>query len=144
VEDKRSQAAYIWRTHLNVEVCGSRTRYLVVKGALLKKGEPVLKTFRKFCEGPHDNLFVANFYSSEHAEMERYVNGGDLAFLSTWEIDLSNVPAFRTYAANPHPQGIHIDFDLGIEIDSVSARAVWYYGGRRRGTFNLDTFSLSS
>jgi hypothetical protein len=114
-----------------IVIFSTRSRYLVVKGALLKKGEPVLKTFRKFCAGPDgeqrryccatsfkessvpscsylDNIFIANFYSSEHAETERYVNGGDLALLSRWEIDLGNVSAFRSYAANPHPRGIYI------------------------------------
>jgi hypothetical protein len=55
-----------------------------------------------------------------------------------------------------------IDFQLGIEIDSlcesfsdwhlnpqiyplfIATRAVWHYGGRRRGTFNLELFSPSS
>jgi len=140
-EDRRLQGAYIQRDRLNVEICRSRTKYLVIKGALLKKGEPVLKKVTKIVESPHDYLFIANFYSSDRAEMEQYINGGDLAALRTWEIDLSSVPLFRQYARNPHPQGITINFDLGIEIDSVSARAVWYYERRRGGVFVLKQFA---
>ncbi|KAF9505411.1 hypothetical protein BS47DRAFT_1400430 [Hydnum rufescens UP504] len=117
VEDRRLQGAYIKRNHLNVEICS--TRYLVTKGAVLKKGDPVLKPCRKFCGGPRDYTFPAHFYCSERAERESYINGGDLAFLKTWEIELKDIPSFRSYVRHPHPGGLEIDFALGIEIDSV-------------------------
>ncbi|KAF9505320.1 hypothetical protein BS47DRAFT_558685 [Hydnum rufescens UP504] len=139
-EDRRLQGAFIHRTRREVEICASRSRYLVTKGAVLRKGEPVLKQCRKFCEGPLDYTFRANFYSSERAERERYVNGGDLTLLMSWTIVLRDIPSFRSYARHPHPEGLDIDFELGIEIDSVSVQAVWFYEGRRQGAIGLESF----
>jgi len=141
VEDRRLQGAFIRRTRLNVEICESRTRYLVTKGAVLRKGEAVRKHCRKFCAGPLDYTFLAHFYSSARAEREPYVNGGDLVFLTTWKIELKNIPSFRSYVRHPDPEGLEIDFELGIEIDSVSVRAVWFYEGRSQGVIGLESLT---
>ncbi|KAF9505886.1 hypothetical protein BS47DRAFT_1306012 [Hydnum rufescens UP504] len=92
--------------------------YLVVKGALLKKGEPVLHEFTKTSSSPSDSVFVARIYSSDSAEVRTDTSGGDLEHLHDWEIDISHTSLFKHNAQNSPGNRFDTVFDIGIEIDS--------------------------
>ncbi|KAF9508045.1 hypothetical protein BS47DRAFT_1384888 [Hydnum rufescens UP504] len=53
-----------------------KTHYLVVKGALLRKGVAVLENMTKFSKDSSDSLFVARLYASDSAEVEEDTSRG--------------------------------------------------------------------
>ncbi|KAF9511547.1 hypothetical protein BS47DRAFT_1363785 [Hydnum rufescens UP504] len=81
------------------------TRYLVVKGASLKTGEPVLQEFTKTSYDP--------------SEIWPDTNGGDLEHILDWEIDLSDIALFKQNAQNSRYYFKTI-FKIGIEVESQS------------------------
>jgi len=109
--------------------------YLVVKGALLKKGEPVLQEFTKTSSSPSDSVFVAKVYSSNSAEIRPDTSGGDFEHIQDWEIDLSDTSLFKQNAQTRNR--FNTVFEIGIEIESQEAHLVWFCSGKRRGRLRL-------
>jgi len=113
------------------------TQYLLVKGALLKKGSPVLETFTKTSHDPSDALFIARLYSSDSAEMHSDTSKGDLEHILDWEIDLKLAPSFKWNVQKPPRDGLTAAFDIGIEVESRQVHAVWFYDGEECGRLRL-------
>ncbi|KAF9511521.1 hypothetical protein BS47DRAFT_1166375 [Hydnum rufescens UP504] len=67
----------------------SEVQYLVIGGALLGKGEPVLQEFTK-----------ASSNLSDSAEILCDTSGGNLGPIQDWEIDLSDISLFKRNARN--------------------------------------------
>ncbi|KAF9514266.1 hypothetical protein BS47DRAFT_1361793 [Hydnum rufescens UP504] len=103
--------------------------YLVVKGALLKKGEPVLQEFMKTSSSLSDFVFITRVYTSDSAEIRADTSGGDLEYIQNWEIDLSAVSLFKQHARILLGIGLIqvgglffcVVFEIGIEIESQVA-----------------------
>ncbi|KAF9508046.1 hypothetical protein BS47DRAFT_1384889 [Hydnum rufescens UP504] len=93
-------------------------QYLVVKGALLRKGEPVLHEFTKTSSSPSDSVFVARVYSSDSAEIRADTSGGYLEHIHDWEIDLSDTSLFKYNVQNAAWNRFDTVFEIGVEIDS--------------------------
>jgi len=108
-------------------------QYLLVKGALLKKGTPVLETFRKTSRVQTDTIFIARLYSSDSAEIYSDTSAGALEHIIDWDINLTLAPSFKWDAQD----GLTAAFDIGIEIESRQAHAVWFYDGKECGRLRL-------
>ncbi|KAF9503719.1 hypothetical protein BS47DRAFT_1402134 [Hydnum rufescens UP504] len=109
---------------------------LVVKGAVLRKGEPVLQEFTKTSSSPSDSVFIARVYTSDSAEIRPDTSRGDLEHIQDWEIDLSDTSLFKQNARNSPRNRFDTVFEIGIEIASQEAHVVWFCDGRRGRAIN--------
>ncbi|KAF9517331.1 hypothetical protein BS47DRAFT_523272 [Hydnum rufescens UP504] len=112
-------------------------QYVVVKGAILKKGVAVLEEFDKLSMHSSDSEFVVPLYMSDSAEIKHNTNQGGLTHIRDWKIDLSVVRSFMRYSRHPPPGGFHTKFQVGIEIDSRDVWAVWIHDGVEGGRTKL-------
>ncbi|KAN0080079.1 hypothetical protein V8E55_009645 [Tylopilus felleus] len=129
-EDWLKRPAYIKENHANVAICENRLQYLVMKGAILRKGQRVKTKFCKFSQNRQDCHFVAVLYTSERDESMRYTDEGETTELCKWTVDLSTLPTFEQNASIPQPNGFYTEFELGLEMDSAEVRGVLLYEGR--------------
>ncbi|KAF9508623.1 hypothetical protein BS47DRAFT_1365790 [Hydnum rufescens UP504] len=83
---------------------GFVARYLMVKGALLKKEEPVLHEFMKTSSNP----------SGIRADTSE----GDLEQIQDWEIVLSDISLFKHNMRNSPWSRLDTVFEIGVEIES--------------------------
>ncbi|KAH0833971.1 D-arabinono-1,4-lactone oxidase-domain-containing protein [Lanmaoa asiatica] len=102
-EDWLKRPAYIKENKASVPICENRLQYLVMKGAILRKGQRVKTKFCKFSQNGQDCKFVA----------------GETTELCKWTVDLSSLPTFQQNAGIPQPNGFYTEFELGLEMDSV-------------------------
>ncbi|KAH7882185.1 actin-like ATPase domain-containing protein [Phlebopus sp. FC_14] len=131
-EDWIKRPAYIRENSANVPICENRLQYLVVKGAILRKGQRVKTKFCKFSQNGQgaDCNFVAVLYTSESDKMMRYTDEGETMELCKWTVDLSTLPTFQQNAQMPVPNGFYTEFELGLEMDSAEVRGVLFYEGQ--------------
>jgi len=140
-EDKRRRPAYIRENDAGVQICENRLQYLVVKGAILRKGQRLKTKFCKFSADANDRTFVADLYTSETDQMLRYTDEGQIQDLCKWTVDLGTLPTFRLYSQQPHPNGFYTDFELGLELDSAEVRGVLLHQGQEWGRVVFDFLS---
>ncbi|KAF9511542.1 hypothetical protein BS47DRAFT_1395045 [Hydnum rufescens UP504] len=112
------------------------TRYLVVKGAWLNTGEPVLREFTKTSYDPSDSLFTARIYASDSTKIWPDTSRGDLEHILDWHIDLGDTALFKQNLQNS-PYHFKTIFKIGIEIDSQEAHVVWFCDGKQRERLRL-------
>ncbi|KAF9511545.1 hypothetical protein BS47DRAFT_1395047 [Hydnum rufescens UP504] len=112
------------------------TRYLVVKGAWLNTGEPVLREFTKTSYDPSDSLFIARIYASDSAEIWPDTSRGDLEHILDWDIDLGDIALFKQNLQNS-PYHFKTTFKIGIEVESGNVHVAWFCDGKRRGRLRL-------
>lgn len=92
----------------------------------------------------------------------RYTDQGETTELCKWSVDLSALPVFQRNASNPHNTGfytgkrnisrtfgfsldiaaLHIDFELGLELDSAEVRGVLLHNNEEWGRFVIVRGSL--
>jgi len=140
-EDKRRRPAYIRENDAGVQICENRLQYLVVKGAILRKGQRLKTKFCKFSANANDRTFVADLYTSETDQILRYTDEGQIQDLCKWTVDLGTLPTFRHYSQLPHPNGFYTDFELGLELDSAEVRGVLLHQGQEWGRVVFDFLS---
>ncbi|KAF9511524.1 hypothetical protein BS47DRAFT_1383408 [Hydnum rufescens UP504] len=114
-----------------------KAQYLVLKGAVLKKGEPVLEEFTKTSTDPSDSVFMARLYSSDSEEIRPDISGDHLKHIQDWEIDLSGASLFKQNAQNSPQHGFDTVFEIGIEIESQAVHVVWFCEGKEHGRSRL-------
>ncbi|KAF9234588.1 actin-like ATPase domain-containing protein [Melanogaster broomeanus] len=130
-EDWLRRPAYIKENSASVPICENRLQYLVMKGAILRKGQRVKTKFCKFSQNGQDCNFVAVLYTSESDKLMRYTDEGETTELCKWTVDLSTLPTFQQNANIPQPNGFFTaEFELGLEMDSVEVRGVLFYEGQ--------------
>ncbi|KAF9228091.1 actin-like ATPase domain-containing protein [Gyrodon lividus] len=129
-EDWLKRPAYIKENNASVPICENRLQYLVMKGAILRKGQRVKTKFCKFSQNGRDCNFVAVLYTAESDKMMRYTDEGETTELCKWTVDLSTLPTFQRNANNPQPSGFYTEFELGLEMDSAEVRGVLLYEGQ--------------
>ncbi|KIM65535.1 hypothetical protein SCLCIDRAFT_1212271 [Scleroderma citrinum Foug A] len=129
-EDWIKRPAYIRENSASVPICENRLQYLVVKGAILRKGQRVKTKFCKFSQSGQDCNFVAVLYTSDTDKFMRYTDEGETTELCKWTVDLSTLPSFRQNASIPQPNGFYTEFELGLEMDSAEVRGVLFYEGQ--------------
>jgi hypothetical protein len=85
----------------------------------------------------------------------RYTDEGETTELCKWTVDLSSLPSFRNNAAT-HPSGFytgkfskcmlplrirsdafHLEFELGLELDSAEVRGILLYNNQEWGRWAL-------
>ncbi|KAI6046624.1 actin-like ATPase domain-containing protein [Pisolithus marmoratus] len=98
-EDWIKRPAYIKENNANLPICENRLQYLVVKGAILRKG--------KFSQNGQDCNFVAVLYTSDTDKLMRYTDEGETMELCKWTVDLSTLPSFQRNASIPQPNGFY-------------------------------------
>ncbi|KAG8215222.1 hypothetical protein J3R82DRAFT_8765 [Butyriboletus roseoflavus] len=108
-EDWLKRPAYIKENNASVPICENRLQYLVMKGAILRKGQRVKTKFCKFSQNGQDCNFVAVLYTSESDKMMRYTDEGETTELCKWTVDLSSLPTFQQNASAPQPSGFYTD-----------------------------------
>ncbi|OJA20948.1 hypothetical protein AZE42_03492 [Rhizopogon vesiculosus] len=129
-EDWAKRPAYIKENNANIPICDNRLQYLVMKGAILRKGQILKTKFCKFSQNGQDCIFVAVLYTSDSDKMMRYTDEGETTELCKWTVNLSSLPTFQQNASIPQPNGFFTEFELGLEIDSAEVRGVLYYEGQ--------------
>ncbi|KIJ18146.1 hypothetical protein PAXINDRAFT_167416 [Paxillus involutus ATCC 200175] len=129
-EDWLKRPAYIRENNASIPICENRLQYLVMKGAILRKGQRVKTKFCKFSQNSQDWNFVAVLFTSESDKMMRYTDEGETTELCKWTVDLSTLPTFQHNANNPQPNGFYTEFELGLEMDSAEVRGVLFYEGQ--------------
>ncbi|KAF8556771.1 actin-like ATPase domain-containing protein [Imleria badia] len=129
-EDWLKRPAYIKENSASVPICENRLQYLVMKGAILRKGQRVITKFCKFSHSRQDCNFVAVLYTSESDKLMRYTDEGETTELCKWTVDLSSLPTFQQNANIPQPNGFYTEFELGLEMDSAEVRGVLFYKGQ--------------
>ncbi|KAH8101329.1 actin-like ATPase domain-containing protein [Cristinia sonorae] len=137
-EDHLKRPAYIRENDAGVSVCDNRLQYLVVKGAILRKGQRLRHKFCKFSQTGQDRAFVATLYTSDTDKIMRYTDEGETIELCNWTVDLSVLPSFQQYAAVPRPNGFYTEFELGLELDSAEVRGVLMHEGQDWGRVVFD------
>ncbi|EGO02840.1 hypothetical protein SERLA73DRAFT_176256 [Serpula lacrymans var. lacrymans S7.3] len=129
-EDWAKRPAYIKENSAGVSICEKRLQYLVVKGAILRRGQRIKTKFCKFSQTSQDYTFVAVLYTSDTDKMHRYTDEGETTELCKWTVDLSTLPAFQHNASIPQPQGFFTEFELGLEVDSAEVRGILLHEGQ--------------
>ncbi|KAH7909310.1 actin-like ATPase domain-containing protein [Hygrophoropsis aurantiaca] len=129
-EDWAKRPAYIRDNNAGVPICENRLQYLVMKGAILRKGQRVKTQFCKFSQTGQDCIFVAVLYTSDSDKMMRYTDEGETTELCKWTVDLSSLPTFQQNASIPQPNGFFTEFELGLELDSAEVRGILFYEGQ--------------
>lgn len=129
-EDWAKRPAYIKENNANIPICDNRLQYLVMKGAILRKGQVLRTKFCKFSQNGQDCIFVAVLYTSDSDKMMRYTDEGETTELCRWTVNLSSLPTFQQNASIPQPNGFFTEFELGLEIDSAEVRGVLFYEGQ--------------
>lgn len=137
-EDWLKRPAYIRENEAGVSICENRLQYLVVKGAILRKGQRVKTKFCKFSQSAQDRVFVATLYTSDTDKVMRYTDEGETMELCKWTVDLSSLPNFQQNANMPHPNGFYTEFELGLELDSAEVRGILLYQGQEWGRVVFD------
>lgn len=140
-EDWIKRPAYIKENSASVPICENRLQYLVVKGAILRKGQRVKTKFCKFSQNGQDWNFVAVLYTSDTDKIMRYTDEGETMELCKWTVDLSTLPSFRQNASVPQPNGFYTEFELGLEMDSAEVRGVLFYEGQEWSRVVFDFFN---
>lgn len=140
-EDWIKRPAYIKENSASVPICENRLQYLVVKGAILRKGQRVKTKFCKFSQDGQDTNFVAVLYTSDTDKIMRYTDEGETMELCKWTVDLSTLPSFQQNASIPHRNGFYTEFELGLEMDSAEVRGVLFYEGQEWSRVVFDFFT---
>lgn len=140
-EDWIKRPAYIKENSASVPICENRLQYLVVKGAILRKGQRVKTKFCKFSQDGQDTNFVAVLYTSDTDKIMRYTDEGETMELCKWTVDLSTLPSFQQNANIPHRNGFYTEFELGLEMDSAEVRGVLFYEGQEWSRVVFDFFT---
>jgi len=140
-QDHLMRPAYITTNQFGTAVCENRLKYLVTKGALVRKGQMIRASFSKFSQTPQDRVFVAVLYTSSVDKVMRYTDEGEITELCKWTVDLGTLRPFQNYALNPTGQGFTTEFELGLELDSAEVRGVVIYEGREVGRVVFDFLS---
>ncbi|TFK47219.1 actin-like ATPase domain-containing protein [Heliocybe sulcata] len=137
-EDWMKRPAYIRENDSGVSICENRMQYLVVKGAILRKGQRVKTKFCKFSQSAQDHVFVATLYTSDTDKVMRYTDEGETTELCKWTVDLASLPSFQQNANMPHASGFYTEFELGLELDSAEVRGILLYQGQEWGRVVFD------
>jgi len=140
-EDWLKRPAYIRENNASVPICENRLQYLVIKGAILRKGQRVRTKFCKFSQNSQDCHFVAVLYTSDSDKIMRYTDEGETTELCKWTVDLSSLPTFQQNASVAQPTGFYTDFELGLEMDSAEVRGVLFYEGQEWSRVVFDFLS---
>ncbi|EJD43571.1 hypothetical protein AURDEDRAFT_66345 [Auricularia subglabra TFB-10046 SS5] len=137
-DDYVQRPHFVTTNNAGVPVCENRLRYLITKGDILRKGQPVRHTFCKFSQNVQDRTFVAVLFTSESDAHYRYTDEGDMAELCKWTVDLGPLPTFQQQANLAYGQGFYTEFELGLELDSAEVRGVLLYNGQNWGQVTFD------
>ncbi|KDQ54562.1 hypothetical protein JAAARDRAFT_38238 [Jaapia argillacea MUCL 33604] len=137
-EDWMKRPAYIRENDSGVSVCENRLQYLVIKGAILRKGQRVRTKFCKFSQSAQDHMFVATLYTSDSDKVMRYSDEGETTELCKWTVDLASLPTFQRNANLPQPNGFYTEFELGLELDSAEVRGILMFEGQEWGRVVFD------
>ncbi|KZT24956.1 actin-like ATPase domain-containing protein [Neolentinus lepideus HHB14362 ss-1] len=137
-EDRMKRPAYIRDNDSGVSICDNRLQYLVVKGAILRKGQRVKTKFCKFSQSAQDHVFVATLYTSDTDKVMRYTDEGETTELCKWTVDLASLPSFQQNANIPHSNGFYTEFELGLELDSAEVRGILLHQGQEWGRVIFD------
>ncbi|KAG2143858.1 actin-like ATPase domain-containing protein [Suillus cothurnatus] len=121
-EDWAKRPAYIKENNANVPICDNRLQYLVMKGAILRKGQILRTKFCKFSQNGQDCIFVAVLYTSDSDKMMRYTDEGETMELCRWTVNLNSLPTFQHNASIPQPNGFFTGF--------AEVRGVLFYEGQ--------------
>ncbi|KAG1839323.1 actin-like ATPase domain-containing protein [Suillus subalutaceus] len=121
-EDWAKRPAYIKENNANVPICDNRLQYLVMKGAILRKGQILRTKFCKFSQNGQDCIFVAVLYTSDSDKMMRYTDEGETIELCRWTVNLNSLPTFQQNASIPQPNGFFTGF--------AEVRGVLFYEGQ--------------
>ncbi|KAF8735260.1 hypothetical protein AX14_002404 [Amanita brunnescens Koide BX004] len=137
-EDWQKRPAYIRTNDAGVSICENRLQYLVVKGAILRKGQRLTTKFCKFSQNVQDSTFVATLFTSDADKVMRYTDEGEMTELCKWTVDLSSLPTFRQNASMPQSGGFYTEFELGLELDSAEVRGILLYNNQEWGRVTFD------
>lgn len=138
-QDMMLRPAYIHNNQAGVPICENRLKYLVQKGAIIRKGQMIRAPFCKYSANAADRLFVAVLYTSEVDKEMRYTDEGETTELCKWTVDLGSLPPFQQFAQSQ--QGFYTEFELGLELDSAEVRGVVLYKGMEVGRVVFDFLS---
>ncbi|KAM6493252.1 actin-like ATPase domain containing protein [Amanita muscaria] len=137
-EDWQKRPAYIRNNDAGVAICDNRLQYLVVKGAIIRKGQRLTTKFCKFSLSARDSTFVATLFTSDTERVLRYTDEGEMIELCKWTVDLSTLPTFRQNANAPPGRGFYTEFELGLELDSAEVRGILLYNNQEWGRVTFD------
>jgi len=137
-EDQLKRPAYIRENDAGVPICENRLQYLVVKGAILRKGQRIKSKYCKFSQSAQDRMFVATLYTSELDKIMRYTDEGETTELCRWTVDLGVLPSFQQNANIPSSNGFYTEFEIGLELDSVEVRGILIHAGQDWGRVVFD------
>jgi len=129
-EDWAKRPAYIRENNAGIPICDNRLQYLVMKGAIIRKGQQVKTKFCKFSQNAQDCVFVAVLYTADSDKMMRYSDEGETIELCKWTVDLSSLPSFQRNSSMPQPNGFFTEFEIGLELDSAEVRGILFYEGQ--------------
>ncbi|CCA73398.1 hypothetical protein PIIN_07352 [Serendipita indica DSM 11827] len=99
-EDYMKRPAYIHNNPSGVPICENRLKYLVHKGAIIRKGQMIRAPFCKYSANAADRMFVAVLYTSEVDREMRYTDEGETTELCKWTVDLGTLPTFQNAPPN--------------------------------------------
>jgi hypothetical protein len=136
--DHQLRPAYISSNAAGAPVCENRLQYLVVKGAILRKGQRVTTKLCKFSTSAQDSHFTAVLYVADSEKVFRYTDEGDISELCKWQVDLRSLPSFQQNSAVPTPDGFYTEFELGLELDSAEVRGILIWQGQEWGRVVFD------
>ncbi|KAJ3921005.1 hypothetical protein F5877DRAFT_36885 [Lentinula edodes] len=141
-EDWHKRPAYIRNNDAGYPICENR-RYLVQKGAIIRKGQRLTTKFCKFSQSVQDSSFVAVLYTSESNKIMRYNDEGETTELCKWTVDLSSLPAFQQNALMGQSSGFYTEFEIGLELDSAEVRGILLYNNQEWGRSVLSSILLN-
>jgi len=113
--DRLYRPHFLARNQAGMEVCENRLSYLVVKGAVLRKGERLRSRFCRFVSATESSIFTASLFASDHETIWRWTDEGETRELCHWTVDLGGLPC---YADVVKSGGAYVEFDLGLEVVS--------------------------
>ncbi|KAH9948487.1 actin-like ATPase domain-containing protein [Amylocystis lapponica] len=130
LEDWLKRPAYIRTNNNGAYVCENRQeflRYLVAKGAILRKGQRLRTKSCKYSQTAEDRMFVATLHILGTDRIMRYMDEGETTQLCQWTVDLGVLLSFQHNASMPHASGFYADFEFGLDLDSSEIRGALIY-----------------
>ncbi|KAG8702172.1 hypothetical protein FRC09_004916 [Ceratobasidium sp. 395] len=129
-EDRQKRPQFIRQNKAGAEVCQNRLRYLVRKGASVRKGKSIVLKLRKLSKSLDDSVFAGTLYTSDSDYGMRYADEEGVLQMCIFKVDLSSLPHFGLSAKHRNQTEFDTPFEIGFEFHSAEVRGALLHDGK--------------
>ncbi|KAG8705825.1 hypothetical protein FRC09_002740 [Ceratobasidium sp. 395] len=133
-EDRQKRPQFIRQNKAGAEVCQNRLRYLVRKGASVRKGKSIVLKLRKLSKSLDDSVFAGTLYTSDSDRDMRYADEEGVLQMCIFKVDLSSLPHFGVSAKHRNQTEFDTPFEISFEFHSAEVRGALLHNGEDWGS----------